>query len=885
MLVQGVVALTMGLALAFPSPAHARHRAPKRAPHVLVKPPPAVSVPSPPPIAAPVPEKPLPVSKPAPAAPASTGPALWYRDPRLGIALLGALALLFLVRALTQRARRPELRVEVVLDAGHEGRFMAALLPAEGESVAEALAALLAQGPSDVLDPTLSNVTGELRALLARAVPVRHLTSLGKLAPGPHRVVVFGRSAPQRELQLRVGGATGARSSEAIRNHAQERRVQLLAQPLTVPFDFRAGRTRQSSLGHPRPVAFGGAALPLPADSGPGGAIQDTRTAELYRRAREAFTTGHYELAAELYHQAGDKEQEARCYLFGGKPERVALIDAEQAESRGEKALAVNHYLRAKDHESAARILRELGREPEALHLQAQEKLDAGDRDAARALFEQAGDLGRAGELLELDGRIDEAIALYERGNAWEQAARLAAREGRADHAAADFERAGLVAEAAVLRLKLAQPEAAQKLAESVPPGAPGELLALTVLARLYQTAARDADLRLLAQRATRAPLPGEPEREAVRALAAFFKQLGQSDAAHALYVRLAESDPTDLQAADEASALAGQASQSLKVGSASETLAALDMRATTGAVSREALRAAVSRAEMETGSGALPPTAQSGVHRRSEPLPRGNDRYRLDAELGRGAMGVVYRGTDQLLGRPVAIKMLPGEFSRAEQLRRLFLDEARALAALNHPYVVQVYDLGELDGSLFLAMELVEGESLEKVLERTQLLPMERVARVLDQLGQALEAAHGRGIVHRDVKPANVMVTADGSLKLMDFGIAAGGGAAMPKQVGTPRYMSPEQIRGEEVDARADLYAFGVLAFQLCTGTLPFPDENVLEHHLKTPAPSARALRGDLPESLDALIARLLAKQREERPASASEVRAAVAAVLARAA
>ncbi|MBS2029183.1 MAG: protein kinase [Deltaproteobacteria bacterium] len=874
-------------------PALASHAAP-----ALVKATPAVPKP-----AAPAP-KPAPAPRPAPAstkptqqpvihpplpavggnppttdAPAPAGqPPLWL-DPRVlgGGGVLIALGLGALM--MRKRSKRPHLRVEIVLDTGHEGRFMAALIPEHGEPLAEALEQAMRGVPDDVLDPTIANIPANLRSVLSKAVSVRTGTSLGQVKPGTYRLVAFGRSAPQRELQMRVGGATAARSASEIRNHAMERRVVVLDRPVTVPFDFREKRAKGAHAagtpvstpppGQPGPN-IGGVVGPPTAGDGPRMPIMDTRSAEDYRRAREAFAAGQYELAAEIFHQVGDREQEARCYLFGGHPERVARIDAELAEARGEKALAINHYLRAKDTEAAARLLRELGRDKEALHLRAQERLDSGDAHGALELFEQAGDDTRAAELLETEGQHAKALEMYERAKAWEPAARLASRMGDTERAATDFEKANLPSEASVFRLRLGQTEAARKLADSVPPGTPGELLALTVLARLWQAEGREPELRTLAGRAVSAGLSGNTDRDALRALALFYKQLGLREPAHALFSRLAATDPTDLDAADAASALQGSLPVAMPAGAANATLAAFDHKATM--VPRIATGA--------TGKVNARP-ASSGAA-----LPPGNQRYKLDAELGRGAMGVVYRGTDQLLGRPVAIKMLPSEFSRNDQLRRLFLDEARALAALNHPHVVQVYDLGEMDGSLFLAMELVEGETLESVLSRAQ-LPLPRALDVLDQLAQALEAAHGRGIVHRDVKPGNVMVTPGGAVKLMDFGIAAGGGVGSqaPTRVGTPRYMAPEQIRGEASDARADLYALGVLAFQLCTGQLPFPDDGVLDHHLQTAPPRAATLRPELAGVVDELVARLLSKPRDERPKNATEVRAALAPALVRAA
>ena len=252
--------------------------------------------------------------------------------------------------------------------------------------------------------------------------------------------------------------------------------------------------------------------------------------------------------------------------------------------------------------------------------------------------------------------------------------------------------------------------------------------------------------------------------------------------------------------------------------------------------------------------------------------------RYRLDSELGRGGMGVVYRATDLDLQRQVAIKVLPHRVSSPDARER-FLREARAAAALNHPNIVAVHDVGEDQGLPFFVMELVEGGSLAQS-PRTG---FGRIVEIACQICDALEHAHSHSIIHRDLKPENVMLSGageSGSVKLADLGLAlpvrsarlSGAGTI----VGTPAYMAPEQILGQKIDGRTDLYALGVLLYELTTGRLPFTGDDpltIVSQHVHAPVVPPRALRPQFPRALEAVILKLLAKDPGQRFATASEV------------
>jgi len=250
------------------------------------------------------------------------------------------------------------------------------------------------------------------------------------------------------------------------------------------------------------------------------------------------------------------------------------------------------------------------------------------------------------------------------------------------------------------------------------------------------------------------------------------------------------------------------------------------------------------------------------------------NDRYRLEAEIGRGGMGAVYRAYDTLLDRAVAVKVL-SKASVGSQGRERLLREAKAAAKLNHPNIVSVYDAGTSDGIGFVVMEYVEGNSLHKLRPQT----MGDIVSIALQVATALEHAHTHGIIHRDLKPENVMVAPDGTAKLMDFGLARSIASRVTSEgniTGTVFYLSPEQALGQPVDGRADLYSFGVMFYELTAGRLPFVADDplaIISQHLHAPVVPPSTFNEQIPPLLEALILSLMSKQAEDRPASAADV------------
>src|SRR5579871_644106 len=262
--------------------------------------------------------------------------------------------------------------------------------------------------------------------------------------------------------------------------------------------------------------------------------------------------------------------------------------------------------------------------------------------------------------------------------------------------------------------------------------------------------------------------------------------------------------------------------------------------------------------------------------------------RYEIVGELGRGAMGVVYKATDPVIGRPVAVKTIKLSeqgtgLTRSELIAR-FQTEARAAGLLTHHNIVVVYDAGEEDGLFYITMELVEGKSVQALLDDGHAFPLPRVLRIMEQACNALQFAHENNIVHRDIKPANIMLTGDDTVKVTDFGTAKilqfGTVQQTAHVMGTPSYMSPEQVKGRAVDGRSDIFSLGVVFYELLTNEKPFPGQSITTVIYKIvneePIPP-RQLNPGLHPGLNEIVMRALSKDPETRFQSCRQMQEAL--------
>ena len=291
------------------------------------------------------------------------------------------------------------------------------------------------------------------------------------------------------------------------------------------------------------------------------------------------------------------------------------------------------------------------------------------------------------------------------------------------------------------------------------------------------------------------------------------------------------------------------------------------------------------------TQASAPPPSPTGPLSRPASAAPDGSrfppgtllaGRYRIVALLGRGGMGEVYRADDLALGQPVALKFLPAAFAQHPEALERFRNEVRIARRVSHPNVCRVYDLGELDGQLFLTMEYVDGEDLGSLLRRIGRLPTDKALEIARKLCAGLAAAHEQGVLHRDLKPSNVMLDGRGQVRLTDFGVAGLAGQIEGAEIrsGTPAYMAPEQLSGLEVTARSDIYSLGLVLYEIFAGRQPFHSDTVpglLQERQKSAPASLTTLVHELDPAVERAIHRCLEPDPARRPASALAVAAAL--------
>ncbi len=546
---------------------------------------------------------------------------------------------------------------------------------------------------------------------------------------------------------------------------------------------------------------------------------QPEKAAELFEQSGETEkaaaaleAAGHHEQAAQLYEREGLDDQAAHCYEQAGQTDRATLIKAQHLLQAGQLESAARLFEQAGETVQAADLFERAGLPAEA----AQRFLSVQDYQRAAELFLKAGDRRQAAVAWEAGRKLKEAATLYE-------------EIGEAEKARGLYENLGDFYHAALLCRELGHQGRTVELLQKVDTQSEDYYRASLLLGELFITqemwdAARERYLKLVGNE-------GEPaaQLEPLYRLATIAEKQRDYPAALRWYEKILSHDVNYRDAMSRANLLK-RAMESAKK-AASE-------------VSRDA----------------------STVVERDSQKPR---RYRILKKIGQGGMGIVYQAEDSVLNRIVAYKVLPPSVKEQPKILASFLREARIAASLSHPNIVAVHDAGHEGTDLYMVMEYVDGISLKERLQQVAPLPPDEFLHVALQLCQGLAYAHRRKVIHRDIKPANVMLGIDGQVKIMDFGLAKVVSDALADKTsvkGTPLYMAPEQITGEQVDHQSDIYSVGCTLYRMATGRPPFTGGDLYYHHLHTQPEPPISLNPQISPQLNRLLLTCLAKKKSER-------------------
>ena len=534
--------------------------------------------------------------------------------------------------------------------------------------------------------------------------------------------------------------------------------------------------------------------------------------------AKVAFQTGNYKRASDLFLRVRRGDLAAKALERLGDETGAARLMGEFLRDKGEDAEAVEYLVKAGEHAAAGDLYRKLARFGEAGEAYAR----ATDYPAAAEAFRAAAQLEPAADAYAQCAKFAEAATCY-------------GQVGKKDKQAEMLEKAGSVFEAGKIFAELGESDAAIRLLQQIASDDSRYGEACSILGRMFQNKGMHSLSVKKFEEAAGSDSVTRQNVEAFYELARAHERQGDNAGAAEIYERILSFDYhyKDVAACLERSKAAAQ----------------------------------------KKGGDSAPPLT---TPTQTPPLAQTQKRYEIVRELGRGGMGVVYLARDSVLEREVAYKVLPEGLRGNPNALKNFLREAKAAAQLNHPNIVTVYDAGESEHGFYMAMELVEGTTLKEILRQRGAVSANAAAYILRQMASALAYAHGRKVVHRDVKTANTMWTTEKHVKIMDFGLAK-----LMEEVrnattmisGTPFYMSPEQTLGRDVDHRTDLYSLGVTIFELVTGELPFQKGNVPYHHVHTPPPDPRSIKADVPEGLCKLILRCLQKAPADRFQSAKDL------------
>lgn len=578
------------------------------------------------------------------------------------------------------------------------------------------------------------------------------------------------------------------------------------------------------------------------------------RAGELFERA------GDFEAAAMAFLKIPDFRRAAECFARAGNHEKAAEVYVQV----GDLWAAAEEMVAMGRRKQAAALHRQLGNDILADRLTGEALRDEGDLGGAAKAFLQAGELEAAAECLAQAGSVRESADVYQKAGRPDLAAQVLERSGATSEAAAMYEEAGDHAAAARLYQKVRDPGGEiQALV------AAGEFLAAGHLA--YKLGLQDRAEEILR-------LAAPADRGYARACLLLGRILEETGRAaegikyYALFVERADPTPKTRSAFEY---LAGVFERHNVPDVAIRCLRKLERAGLLQDEHRESLRRLADR--MAETAHAAP--EQGPLDPRIGVPPQLSDRYSVLSRLGEGGTAVVVLAHDRLLRRNVVLKVLSNPSLPGELAEEYFMREAQIVAGMSHPNIVTIFDVGNAAGRMYIVMEHIEGRSLDQIMEGRsgQGLPLAQVTGIASQLAEALAYAHARQVIHRDLKPGNVMVLPDGHVKLMDFGKAKALEVHRDRSLyfcGTPDYMSPEQEAGEDLTAATDIYSFGLVLLEALLGSLPTAMTAAAAREKRLQALD----RSRIPEGVKDVLRACLALEPSARPASARMVAQALA-------
>jgi len=566
------------------------------------------------------------------------------------------------------------------------------------------------------------------------------------------------------------------------------------------------------------------------------------------------------EQCAQIYEQAGRNDTAAGYYVRAGAFQKAGVL----YEKAGNRPEAAEMFMKGRGYNEAARLFEEIGEAGKAAEVRgmmhnlngnyteaAEQYALALDFVHAAECFHASGSYQRAAEMYLKAGYNIEAAGSYARTDEWEKAAELYEKSDMPDLAAALYEkhadlpraiecfrRAGRHYKAGLLLMESGRFREALELFNMIDRERPEYSHAQAETGVCLFNLNNIDEAGDVLERALTGLDPGASTNELFYTLGLIYEKKGLRNEARKIFKRILSADESFKDTKDRVKKLGDAITAPSIPPSSDQTIILSSER----------------------------PAERSGIE----------DRYQIVRELGRGGMGIVCQARDKLLERDVALKQLNQSLFDAEEARTRFLHEARAASRLNHPNIVSVYDVIEDKASLFIAMEYVEGISLREFLVEHPRPRLKLVLALVVQIVDALRSAHESGVVHRDIKPDNIMITRKGKVKITDFGIAHMSESTVTLSgsiVGTLKYMSPEQVKGETVTAASDLYSLGVVMYEMVAGAPPFTTGELTYHHVHTMPQPPKSLREDLPDNLNSVIMKCLEKEPSGRYESAQNL------------